>query len=287
MAVVSILLLSACATMAPPVKSNDVHLNSVKVTNIKGDHGGTGIILTSSDENSYVLTNAHVCGVVENGGMVSGNAGNFLVSGYKKSEHHDLCMIQVAANLGYNTVVASRPPNLYGEAATISGHPALYPNVISKGEYSGKDIIVILVGFKPCTEDQIQDPNSALFCALLGGIPILKQYQSTLVSATIMPGSSGSGVYNSNNELSGVVFAGAGNLGYAWTVPYEDMKNFLNEEHRTLKFEKPTNEVDLSGGQSTDHRLEAFMDRIKRVCRTSSREKIEEICSLSDIDILK
>lgn len=286
-AAIAILLLSACATTAPKI-SNDIHSNSVKVTNVKGNHGGTGIVLRSSSTSSLVLTNAHVCGVVENGGIVSGKAGTFLVSGYKKSEQHDLCLIKVSANLGYNTIVASRPPNLYYERASISGHPALYPNVISKGKFSGKDIITILVGVRPCTPEDEQDPNKAMVCMFLGGIPIVKQFQSTLVSATIMPGSSGSGVYNSENELSGVAFAGQGSLGYAWTVPYEDMRNFLDNEQQTLPFKSPPNEVDLFGSQSDGRRATAaFMDRARRVCHTATREKIESVCALADIDILR
>jgi len=60
-----------------------------------------------------------------------------------------------------------------------------------------------------------------------------------LVTATIMPGSSGSGVFNEDMELSGLAFAGSGDLGYAWTVPYEDMMYFLNKELENL-FETKT-----------------------------------------------
>jgi S1-C subfamily serine protease len=285
LAVAAILLLSACATTP---KNNDMHLNAVRVTNTAANHGGTGIVLRSTDTESYVLTNSHVCGVVEKGGIVSGNTGTFLVSGYKKSNVHDLCLIKVSGDLGYNTKVASRPPRPYYEKASISGHPGLYPNVVSTGHFSGKDIITILTGFRPCTDAEVNNDKTAIFCALLGGIPILKQYQSTLVTATIMPGSSGSGVYNSDNELSGVAFAGSGQLGYAWTVPYEYMKNFLNKEAKTLSYTVPPNELDVFGSQSDDKKSsESYMVRLKKVCSTASREKIKELCDLADIDMLK
>jgi S1-C subfamily serine protease len=252
------------------------------------NHGGTGIILRSSDQNSYVLTNSHVCGVVEDGGLVTGEAGSFMVSGYKKSNEHDLCIIRVSGNLGANTKVAKRPPVLYYESASISGHPSLYPNVITKGHFSGKDIITILVGVRQCTDADASDPDKALLCALLGGIPIIKQYQSTLVTATIMPGSSGSGVYNSDNELSGVAFAGQGSVGYAWTVPYEYMKNFLDKEQYHLPFIRPPNEIDIFAKGSGEKRsIEAFVNRLKKVCSTASREKIKEVCAMADIDIVK
>jgi hypothetical protein len=283
-AAAAIMLLGACAT-GP--KNNDLHLNSVKVTNMTANHGGTGIVLRSTDTNSYVLTNSHVCGVVESGGLVSGDAGQFMVTGYKRSLTHDLCIIRVSGNLGYNTKVASRPPNTYYEDASISGHPGLYPNVISKGHFSGKDIITIMTGVRACTEAEAASEDTALLCGLLGGIPILKQFQSTLVTATIMPGSSGSGVYNSDNELSGVAFAGKGDLGYAWTVPYEYMKNFLNKEQYHIPFTVPSDEVDLLGAAANKRSVEAYMIRLKKVCNTGSREKIKELCSLADSDLVR
>ena len=287
-AISALLLLGACSTLS---RSNDPHASSVKVTNTTGNHGGTGIILRSSENNSYVLTNSHVCGVVEKGGIVSGEYGSFLVSGYKKSLMHDLCIIRVSGDLGVATTVASRPPEAYYEKASISGHPGLMPNVISSGHFSGKDLITILVGFRPCTDAEgagAEDPRTALVCGLLGGMPIIKQYQSTLVTATIMPGSSGSGVYNSDNELSGVAFAGSGELGYAWTVPYEYMKNFLDKEQYRIPFTVPPNDVSLfADGGGEKRSVESFVIRLKKVCSTASREKIKELCSMADTDILK
>lgn len=252
------------------------------------NHGGTGIVLRSSDSNSYILTNSHVCGVVESGGLVSGNEGQFMVTGYKRSLTHDLCIIRVSGNLGANAKVASRPPSAYSEEASISGHPGLYPNVISRGHFSGKDVIQILVGVRACTEAESGNEDTALLCGLLGGIPIVKSFQATLVTATIMPGSSGSGVYNSDNELSGVAFAGKGDLGYAWTVPYEYMKNFLNKEQYHIPFTVPSNEVDVLGSSGSDRKgIEGFVNRLKKVCGTASREKIKDLCAMADRDLVK
>jgi hypothetical protein len=287
LAAATILFLSACATNA--TRSNDLHANSVKVTNMQQNHGGSGIVLLSTDTNSYVLTNSHVCGVVEKGGVVAGPAGTHMVTGYKKSQNHDLCLIRVSANLGVDTNIANRPPRLYYEDASISGHPALMPNLLSKGRFSGKEIIQVLAGVRPCTDADAQDPEKALICALLGGIPVVKNYESTLVSATIMPGSSGSGVYNSDGDLSGVAFAGSGQLGYAWTVPYEDMRNFIFKEAPTLGFEKPDTNVSLFDEADSHKGLSEvqFLDRLKKVCSTASREKIKDLCQLADTSVLR
>lgn len=278
--------LVACASS--PKRVNDLNASSVKITNLAGNSGGSGIVLRSSPTNSYVLTNAHVCGVVVNGGMVSGEAGQFTVSAYKKSEASDLCLIKVAGDLEYDTKLAKKLPKLYSEEVAISGHPALMPTVITEGRFSGREVIPILVGVKPCTPEDMEDPNKAPACIFLGGLPVIKNFESILASATIMPGSSGSGVYNKDGELSGVVFAGQGSLGYAWTVPYEQVLNFLFKEQRHLKYERPTNTTDLFGGRDSKSNSDSvFFSKLKKACESPMKEQFEKLCNLLDSDVTK
>lgn len=282
-AVVVALSLASCASSSK--KSHDLYAGSVKVTNTKANHGGTGIVLRSSDTASLVLTNAHVCGVIENGGLVAGVNGSYMVTGYKKSELADLCLVKVAGNLGYNTAIASHPPQLHYEKASISGHPALMPNVITKGHFSGREKVAVLVGIKKCTEEDAKDERKAAACYFLGGLPIIKEFESILVTATIMPGSSGSGVYNSQNELAGVAFAGSGQIGYAWTVPYEAVMNFLHKEAKTLKYQTPSNQVDVFGDGSGESSAELFMMKLRKVCGSEVKEKFSRLCELADSDL--
>lgn len=282
--VAAVMALSACATVQKP-DVTDASANSVKVTNMAQNHGGTGIILKSTPSGSLVLTNSHVCGVVEEGGLVSGQAGSFMVTSYKKSEQHDLCLIRVSGDLKGGVKLAHRPPVAYKEMAMISGHPALYPNVKTVGHFSGRQSIAILVGFKPCTDDDLQDPEKAGLCIMIGGLPIIKQYDSVLVTATIMPGSSGSAVYNEDMELTGVAFAGSGTLGYAWTVPYEYVRNFLGKEARTLKYEKPSNLVNLFGNKERS-KSSAIMRKLESVCDSADKVKVKSLCEILQNDML-
>jgi hypothetical protein len=283
------LALTACASSpssSPTVAGgHDIHRNSVMITNLAANHGGTGIVLRSTQSASLILTNAHVCKVVEQGGLVRGEAGSFMVTAYKPSLKNDLCLIKVEGNLKANTAVSKRAPKAYYDQTAVSGHPALMPNIISRGHFSGRQVLQVVIGIKKCTEEDAQNPEKALACMLIGGIPIIKSYDSALVSATIMPGSSGSGVYNSDNELAGVVFAGSGQLGYGWTVPYQSVIDFLTRESKSLQYSLPNNELDLFGDKK-ERTEEVMFEKLHKVCESSEQGKLGQICAIVKTDAL-
>lgn len=124
--------------------------------------------------------------------------------------------------------------------ARIFGHPNLLPDVRSQGHFSEKSTISILTGIEPCTEADKADEGLNPLCTFLDGIPIIKTFEAILVTALIMPGSSGSAIVNHNNQISGVVFAGKQGLSYAFAVPYEFVANFLNNEVKVLPEQFPT-----------------------------------------------
>jgi S1-C subfamily serine protease len=284
-----IFLIALAIILSLSGKKNDITQSSVMITNIAGTSGGTGIVLHSSETSSTILTNSHVCRVVEKGGMVTGESGSFIVATYKHSHTHDLCLITVDGNLKAHTDIAHRAPYIYKEGAAISGHPALFPNVITTGHFSGRRVISVMKGMTPCTDDQKKDPDTMLLCLLAGGLPQIEQYDSTLVTATIMPGSSGSGVYNEDKELSGVAFAGSGDLGYAWTVPFESMRNFLDREARTLEAKRPDNSLDILAalsGKKNSLDENAMMQKLKEACAGEQKNKLKSVCELAGQDMI-
>lgn len=290
LAVASVLLIINCLYVRLSHRGNtdnDIVASSAMITNMAGTSGGTGVILSSGNTESKILTNAHVCRVAENGGIVSANGQSFLAISFRKSLLHDLCVITVGGNFGVNTRVADRGPAAYREQAQISGHPALYPNVVTTGYFSGRKNIPIMVGVRPCGEDDWHSDAGAL-CFFAGGIPVVRMYDSRLVTATIMPGSSGSGVYNSENKLSGLVFAGRGDLGYAWTVPYEFVRNFVDKEQYTLESVSANKEMDQSQLLNTSQRKlpseGEIIHRLREKCRTDERSKYAVICEAVEND---
>jgi S1-C subfamily serine protease len=215
----------------PPRQTREEYLGerTVSVTNLANTSGGSGTIIQSSHLGSDILTNRHVCGVVEKGGLVNTDSKSYFVVSYKESGAHDLCLVHIAENLHLNTPIAKTDPKMYAKA-TVIGHPHLLPTLITHGYFSAPRRVQVMVGKEDCDEADLNDPDTMLMCMFLGFKPLIKEYDSAVVSALIQPGSSGSAVYNEANEISALVFAGSGDLGFALVVPLDYIKLFLNRE---------------------------------------------------------
>lgn len=248
---------------------------TVMITNLAKNSGGSGVILLSTPAFSRILTNGHVCEVTKNGGYVITESGDtHVVTLFIKSHIHDLCLLEVASDLHVNTEVAPQAPQYLGEAHII-GHPHLYPTIMTHGHFSGKKTIAVSMGVRECTEEEFKDPDTGLFCVLAGGIPIIKTFESILVSATIMPGSSGSAIYNSSGQVSALVFAGNGDLGYSFSVPYEYIALFLNVEIAYLRPTKPNMDHSTSKNQPQNSK-----DRFTKACNKAYTKYQYEVCKI-------
>jgi hypothetical protein len=262
--------------------SGDPRSASVKITNRAMNSGGTGIIIRSSKSQSVILTNDHVCKLLKNaGGLVLAESGQYQVVSILESKLSDLCLVTVADDLEVNTVISPSAPKMY-DNETVSGHPALLPNVLTKGHFSGRSIVEVMTEMRPCTDEERSNPETGLICAFFNGLPVVKSYESVLVTSTIMPGSSGSGVYNDKNQLVGVVFAGSGNFGYAWTVPYEQVLNFLYNEHTKLHKQDLSQELNISSKQDESKQIKDLEEK----CATATNDNIIKYCSFLKKDMI-
>lgn len=265
--------------------------NSVMITNTRGNSGGTGVVLSSSESTSTILTNAHVCGLVaKNGGLVKSNTKQFMVTHTKISKEHDLCLIEVNGNFNTSTTLASSEPISYYAKAVIAGHPNLFPTVVTSGHFSGNQVIQVMTGFRDCTEEDMQGPLKIICFYTNGKMPTIRSYESTLVTATIMAGSSGSAVYNESGKLAGLVFAGQGDLSYAFIVPYTAVKRFLEVEQQTLTYQPVDNTVDVSSlilRRSIDAE-EQVTSGIDKLCKSydKTNEALRVLCENSANDML-
>jgi hypothetical protein len=262
---------------------------TVMITNMAETSGGSGSVIKSSKDQSIILTNSHVCHVLDKGGLVKKEDGTkFMAVGYKESYLHDLCLVYVAADLGATVKLASKEPELYSEA-TISGHPSLLPAIISGGKFGDRKVIDILVGFKPCTEKDFKDPSTGLLCIFLGGLPQIKSFESVVVSAMIMGGSSGSAVLNNKGELAGVVFAGQGKgLSYAFIVPWNYVSIFINEESSNTDIQRITLlPLPKTDEEKEENSAQSKYKKLKKECKKDSKDaKLDSVCSILEKDLI-
>lgn len=271
--VLALIIFSGCA-------SGSMTKSTVKVTNLASNSGGSGTIVSASETESLILTNAHVCGVVKNGGLIhtSDSKTHFVVS-YRISQIHDLCLISTSANLGSYSSVSSSAPAKFDESI-VAGHPRLLPTILTKGYFSDKLVIRIMAGVRECTEAEKLDQNTAPFCSIFGVVPIIKTYETIVVSSLIQPGSSGSGIY-SNGKISAVIFAGSGDLGFGLAVPHEFVYNFLENEVKFLPSQYPNNELSLTSEEPRRDRQ--FIKKVQSYCEADNYNKTpeaEKICTL-------
>jgi S1-C subfamily serine protease len=230
--------LGSCAsnTIKPtkPITPEDFKNATAMITDKGNTSGGTGVVVGSFKNKSFILTNSHVCGVVENGGHVIINKVQYTVERYAKSKVHDLCLIEIMTNLNLQTPIATESAK-FGDKVTISGHPMLMPTQIVNGLMSEPMEITIIVGIVPCTKEDLSnpDPTVQMICMFLGGFPVVKTYPTMTTSALISPGNSGSAVYNEKGEITALVFAGnGGDLTQGILVPLEYIRNFLYNEKK-------------------------------------------------------
>lgn len=227
-----------------PKTVEELKKTSVRIMNPEMSSGGTGAIFRSYENASHILTNKHVCRLIEQGGVVDYNKKQYLITHYKKFEQHDLCIVRIATNLNINLKVAESLAKV-SSISVVSGHPSLLPHIVTVGHLSEREDIDLITGIKPCTKQDLEE--NALECLFFGGKPLIKTLDSQLISNLIKPGNSGSSVFNENGEIIGVVFAGAGrDFSYGYIVPQLYVLFFVQNAHR-YDFVKVGTPVDDEG----------------------------------------
>lgn len=224
-----------------PSKVSEFYKTSVRIYNPDESSGGTGSVFRSFDNATHILTNKHVCRLVEQGGIIEHAGNKYDVTHYKKFPTHDLCLVRIKTGLSINTVISDV---IYKRSITtyVSGHPNLLPHIVTKGHMSDRIDIKLVVGVKKCKEG-----DNDIRCAWFGGKPVVKTFDSQLISNLIKPGNSGSAVFNGKGEIVGVVYAGdSRGFSFGYIVPQIYVIFFVQNAHRYkwVKVGTPVDEED-------------------------------------------
>lgn len=256
-----------------PKTIEELKETSVRIYNLEMNSGGTGSIFKSFDNATHILTNKHICRLIEPGGVVDYKNRQYLITHYKKFEQHDLCLVRISVNLNINLSVA-QTINTVSSKAVVSGHPSLLPHIVTIGHLSERQDIDLMVGIRACTKDDMV--NNLDTCLFFGGIPVIETLDSQLISNLIKPGNSGSAVFNTDGEVIGVVFAGTGReFSYGYIVPQIYLYYFLQNAHR-ISWVKVGAEVDDKG--MSDRVFNFKFKKCEANLETQSNE-IKDICS--------
>jgi S1-C subfamily serine protease len=208
---------------------------TVKLTNQAGNSGATGFVVKGNSGETYIMTNAHVCGLAENGMLSATYRGEtFQVEVYKKYEFNDLCALRAHRPLGWPVHIASSVA--LGESTWVIGHPLLEPRSVSIGELSGSVFVTVTVGVNlppgQCdgpTYHRIDMMGSFLGNFLSISDICVRQLEAYASTMSIQPGNSGSPSVNVYGSVVAVAFAANESGTRSYFVPLVDLKDFLGE----------------------------------------------------------
>lgn len=169
------------------------------LTTLEGDSGGTAFLVKAPSGREYLVSNAHVC---DGAFVVQMGDKSFPTQALEIASDTDLCILTApkeVAEADEGLEVADHAPILF-EPVYVIGQGMLMGNALTTGHFVS------------------QLPGKLL--------SVTRPYY---ITATVLPGNSGSPAFNIDGKVFGVVFASSGSINNrALLVPLEDLKKVLS-----------------------------------------------------------
>ena len=193
----------------------------VEILTLSGNGGGTGFNIKYRGKTA-IVTNDHVCAVHVGGYVIVKNDSGqkFRKKILKRNEVRDLCLVEGIP--GYTATIGENPPERF-DTLKVIGHPFLKMTTIATGQYLGSGVEFIMKQADSSGGcDEAAEPVETMFgryCALA------MELSST--SIKIHPGNSGSPVFNTNDEVIGVINSADNRDNNGMFVPLSYLKDLI------------------------------------------------------------
>ncbi len=189
--------------------------------------GGTGFQVRSPSGRVYTLTNAHICGIAENGTLAAHVPGANRVTLIRIIEvrpEMDLCLLQSLPSASGLSVAENfrEAEHLY-----VLGHPFLKPLTLSDGYTVARGPVEMPANVEPtdCLPPRMHmEEVRGFFGPEHVCVQSFDAWDSTI---TVYPGNSGSPVFNTEGDVVGIVFATDGRTFRGLFIPLESIKEIL------------------------------------------------------------
>lgn len=198
--------------------------------------GGTGVHIKLPSGKNAILTNAHVCGLKDEKGMLKifSPALDRPIERkvIEQADFTDLCLVEPIE--GINGLSIGSEPAV-GDIVSAIGHPMLQPITMTSGEVVSYQPITMLDHLIEFMGQPVGDPKCDLpknklltietpFGRIQACLVTLRSMSTTI---TTTGGSSGSGVVDAYGRIVGLVFGGDEEVHWSDAVPVKEIRKFI------------------------------------------------------------
>jgi len=204
--------------------------NVVRIQTPRG--GGTGFHITTKFA-TYILTNAHICDLSEDGNVWVEHNGSIVSKKILyNSDYSDLCLVEPVKYSGLSFGDSS----YVGEKLKVLGHPKLQPLTLQEGEFiiASKVMIPERPIFSKEDKEKCSKPKQSIktltiefFGAILQQEICVITFNGLFTSVVIYPGNSGSPLVDSWGRVKGLMAASNNETHWGVAVSLEDILSEL------------------------------------------------------------